>query len=202
VSLSYRKFQYAKDAGFTLIELMVVMVITGMMLAAMAVFFKTSLFGYLDMQKTASNFTDLATQSQRIAKVIRGATDIIDPQNNSLELYAYFWPQDSYVSKVKYYLSADSMQLLVDVTPMTANPPIGTPITAGKKTSTVIGSFKQQSGVNLFQYVNSAGSVLTPPITEENTIKTVRINLAASASASGNQIINLEVNLRNRKTNL
>lgn len=165
-------------------------------------FFKSSLFNYLDLQKTASNFTDLASQSQRVARVVRGATDIIDPQNESLELYAYFYPTDTYVSKVKYYLNTPKTILYADVTPMTANPPTGTPITADKKTYTIIESYKSVSGVNLFSYINSANAVLTPPISDLNTIKTVRVNLSAKTANNNAQTINLEVNLRNKKTNL
>lgn len=175
----------------------------GFMVVATFTFFKTSLFGYLDMQKTASNFTNLAQESQRIGNVVRGTTGLIDAQNNSLEMYAYFYPTDTYVSKIKYYLNGNSTQLMADVTPMTANPPIGTEITASKETYTIIGSFKQLSGVKLFEYINSANAVLTPPVSDLFTIKTIRINLGAStASTNGNQVMTLEVNLRNRKTNL
>jgi hypothetical protein len=186
-----------------LVELLVVIVMVGIMGVAMMTFFKSSLFGYLDMQKTASNFTDLAAQSQRIANVIRGATQITDAQDNSLEMYAYFYPTDTYVSKIKYYLNPTSTQLMADVTPMSANPPVGTEITASKETYTIIGGFKQLAGVKLFQYLNSAGSLLTPPVSDQFTIKSVRINLgAATSSATGNQVMSLDVNLRNRKTNL
>lgn len=192
-----------RTAGFTLVELLVVIVMTGFMVVGLFTFFKTSLFGYLDMQKTASNFTGLAQQSHRIGNVVRGTTGIIDAQDNSLEMYSYFYPTDTYVSKIKYYLNVDSTQLMADVTPMTANPPIGTEITASKETYTIIGSFKQMSGVNLFQYLNASNTILTQPITDLYSIKTVHVNLgAATSSTSGNQVMTLEVNLRNRKTNL
>jgi hypothetical protein len=174
----------------------------GVMSVAVLVFFKSALFNYLDLQKTASNFTDLATQSQRIGNVVRGATDLIDPENNSLEIYAYFYPTDTYVSKVKYYLNVPKTILYADVTPMTANPPTGTPITANLKTYKIIENFKSVTGVNLFTYVNSAGATLTPPVTDLHTVKTVRVNLSALTATSNAQTINLEVNLRNRKTNL
>jgi prepilin-type N-terminal cleavage/methylation domain-containing protein len=200
--LSYSKHRSSK-AGFSLIELMVVIVLIGIMSTAMFTFFKSSLFNYLNLQKTASNFTDLAGQSHRIGNVIRGATDLIDVQNSSAEMYAYFYPTDAYVSKIKYYLNAGGTVLLADVTPMTANPPVGTPITASKRTYTIIPSFKQVAGVNLFEYLNSAGTNLTPPVSDLHTVKTIRINLSAqTAVTSGSQSIKLEVNLRNRKTNL
>ena len=143
----------AKQAGFTLVELLVVIVVIGFMVVALFTFFKSTLFGYLDMQKTASNFTDLAQQSQRIGTVVRGSTGIVNAQDNSLEMYAYFYPTDTYVSKVKYYLNTGSTKLMADVTPMSANPPIGSELTAQKKTFTIISSFKQMTGVDVLDRV-------------------------------------------------
>lgn len=179
------------------------MVIIGVLSATFFSFFKSTLFGYFDLQKTASNFTDLASQSQRVAKVVRGSTDLIAVDNSSLEIYAYFYPTDTYVSKTKYYLNGTGTKLLADVTPMSANPPIGTPITSSKKTYTIIGSFKQVTGVKLFEYLNSASAVLPLPVSDLRTIKIIRINLAVSgAQTNANQAVTVEVSLRNRKTNL
>jgi hypothetical protein len=182
---------------------MVVLILVAIMSTAFFTFFKSTLFGYLNQQKAASNFTDLASQSHRIANVVRGTTDIIAITDNSYEAYAYFYPTDTYVSQVKYYLDVTNTKLMADVTPMTANPPIGTPVTASKKTFTIIPSFKKVTGINLFQYLNSSSTVLTLPVADLHTIKSVRINLAVSGStASSNQAVNVEVGLRNRKTNL
>jgi prepilin-type N-terminal cleavage/methylation domain-containing protein len=197
--LSYRN----KQAGFTLVELMVVIVLTSVMVIAIFTFYRTTLFSYFDLQKTASNFTDLAAQSQRVGKVVRGASGIITAEDNSAEMYAYFYPTDAYVSKIKYYLNASNTALMADVTPMTANPPIGTPITANKKTFTIIPKFKKVTNVNLFQYLNGAGTPIATPVTDMQTVKTIRINLAAqTSSSSGAQTMTLEVNLRNKKNNL
>lgn len=199
----FRNRSRSRQTGFTLVELLVTIVLTGIMMAAIFVFFKSSLFNYLGLQKSASNFTNLAAQSQRIGSVVRGTTDLIDVQNDSLQMYAYFYPTDQYVSIIKYYLDSTNTVLLADVTPMSANPPIGAPITASKKTYTIIPSFKKVTGVNLFEYVNSANTVLTPPVSDLRTIRTIRINLSAeTATNSVTQSIKLEVNLRNRKTNL
>ena len=192
-----------KQAGFTLAELMIVIILAGMFSVAIFTFFKSSLFGYLDMQKTASNFTDLAAQSQRIAQVVRGSTNITDAQDYSAEMYAYFYPTDTYVSLIRYYLSTDNTKLMADVTPMTSNPPVGTQMTANKKTYTIIGTFKRQTGVKLFEYLSSSGATLAQPISDLHAVKGVRINLASqSASPSGDQVMTVDVNLRNKKTNL
>jgi hypothetical protein len=85
---------------------------------------------------------------------------------------------------------------------MTANPPIGTPQTNKLKTYTIIDNFYQPSGSSLFTYLDSSGNALTLPISDLQTIKGVQVNLAAKGSNGSNQALNVQVSLRNRKTNL
>ena len=194
-----RKFN---QSGFTLIELLIVLVLTLIISVAFYTFFKTNLFTYLDLQKDASGFTDLAWQSQRVANVVRGLTDIQSAGDNDLVIYSYFFPSDTYVSKVHYYLSPTGTTLYADVTPMTANPPIGTPITADLKTYTVISSFEQTTGQNLFNYLDASGTTLGLPISDLHTVKGIRVNLGTASTGQANQAMTLSVSLRNRKTNL
>lgn len=188
--------------GFTLVELLITIVLTLILSTTFYTFFKTSLFSYLNLQKDASGLTDLAYQSQRVASVVRGATDITSESANDLVFYGYFYPTDAYVSIVHYYLNSPGTVLYADVTPMTSNPPIGTPITANKKTYKIIEPFKQTTGLPLFNYLDSSGAVLGLPINDEHTIKGIQVNLAVATSSGGNEAINLNVSLRNRKYNL
>jgi prepilin-type N-terminal cleavage/methylation domain-containing protein len=189
--------------GFTLVEILVVVSLSAVVMISLYTFFQSSFRSYLGLQKDASGLTDLTSQSQRIAKVMRGATNIETIAANDITFYAYFAPTDAYVSKVRYYLSADSTKLHVDVTPMTANPPTGTLITADKRTYTVLDNFRQSAGVNLFSYMNAAGSPMTLPISDLNTIKGIKVSLATDVTNNDtNQVIAVQVSLRNRKTNL
>jgi prepilin-type N-terminal cleavage/methylation domain-containing protein len=191
-----------REAGFSLVELVIVMTLTLIMSTMFYTFFKTNLVTYLNLQKDASGFTDVASQSARIANVVRGTTDIVSAGSNDLVLYAYFFPTDTYVSQVHYYLNADGTILYADVTPLTSNPPVGTLITAKLKTYTIIASFKQTTGQTLFNYLDSGGTVMALPITDLHTIKGVRVNLGAATATGTNQAMTLDVSLRNRKTNL
>jgi hypothetical protein len=168
------------------------------------VFFKSSLFSYLNLQSDATNMTQLNTQGMRVATVVRGITGINSAAASDLSIYSYFYPSDTYVSLVHYYLQTTGSitKVLADVTPMTANPPTGTPITASKKTYTIIASFYQPTGGTLFTYLDFSGNPLTLPITDLQTIKAIQVNLAVKDSAGTNQALNVQVNLRNRKTNL
>lgn len=148
-------------------------------------------------------YSELSQQSQRVSEVVRGLTDIVSTDANDMVFYAYFSPVDSYVSQVHYYLNANKTALLVDVTPMTANPPNGTLINGAKKTYTIISNFYQPSGGSLFNYYDSSGTALTLPISDQHTIQSVQVNIAAPGShTKTGQNLNVTVSLRNRKTNL
>lgn len=193
------------QTGFTIIEVTIAMVIAAMVSLIAFSVFNTLINQYFGLQQDGSEFTNLATQSQRIANVLRGLTDIVSESSTDITAYAYFSPNDTYVSQVHYYLNANSTTLYADVTPMTANPPIGTLITAQKTTHIIIDNYFPLNGIKLFVYLDDAGNPLSLPISDEHTIKSIQINLAVPAdhpTPGGNQQMSLQVELRNRKTNL
>jgi len=194
----------SNEQGFTLIELLVSITIMAVIGIAFLVFFKSSLFNYLNLQADATNVTEINSQAMRISTVLRGTTGINSAAANDISVYSYFYPSDTYVSLVHYYLqtSGGITKVLADVTPMTANPPIGSLITASEKTYTIIDNYYQPSGSTLFTYLDSGGNALTLPITDLQTIKGMQVNLAAKGANGSNQALNVQVSLRNRKTNL
>lgn len=182
---------------------MVVISVIAVMVISFGTFFTNYLILYSKYQQDASDFTELANQSQRIADVLRGVTDIVSESSNNLTAYAYFSPQDNYVSLVHYYLNTKGTAIMVDVTPMTANPPNGTPLTNSTKTYTIISNYYQAAGVNLFNYYDASGTLMSLPITDEHSILEMQVNLAEPASHSqSGQTLSITVSLRNRKTNL
>lgn len=189
--------------GFTLVELIVSMTILAVIMLTFLVFFKSALFDYVDLQTDATNQTELTTEDERIANVVRGLTSINSATANNLSIYAYFDPNDQYVSLVNYYLqkSGSVTQLLVSVTPMTANPPIGTPITGEAKTYTIMDDFYEPSGGSLFTYLDNSDNQLTLPISNLDDIDSIGISLATPLANGGNQAIPVQVSLRNRDTN-
>lgn len=191
------------QSGFSLVELLVVISLIGIIVASFASFFTNYLILYSKYQEDSLNFSEMAQQSQRIAQVLRGLTDIVSESANELTVYAYFAPSDTYVSQVHYYLDGSGKKLMVDVIPMTANPPNGTLLTAQAKTYTIITNYYQAPGGTLFTYYDAGGSVLTPPIADEHSILQIGVNLAEPAAHSSNgQTLSITVSLRNRKTNL
>jgi prepilin-type N-terminal cleavage/methylation domain-containing protein len=190
--------------GFTIVELLASMTLMAIIALIFLVFFKSVLFDYLNLQEDATSLTQLSSQEMRVATVLRGLTQITSAGNSSLTLYSYFYPSDTYESLVNYYLQTTNgtTELLANVTPMTANPPIGTPITAQEQTYTIISNYYQAAGSNLFTYFDGSSNTLTPPISDLETIKSVQISMATPLSNHGEQTLQVRVSLRNMKTNL
>ena len=166
-------------------------------------FFNASFRQYLGLQAQGMNASSLAMQSQRLAAVMRGATNITTASSTEMVITAYFSPNDAYVSQVRYYRNAGNTKLLADVTPYTSNPPEGTLDTSKTKTITIIDTFYAKPGVNTFEYVDTSGTAMTQPISDLHTIKGLRINLASKQTDSTKEdSLSIQVSLRNRKTNL
>ena len=202
--MSYRRIAH-NEKGFTLLEMLITISLLAMVSLIFYSGFNTLVFQYFKMQKTATQFSDMAMASQRIANVLRGSTDFISVGSNDVTVYAYFYPSNQYVSQVRYYLNAANTALMADVTPMTANPPSGSPVTANKKTYTIIPNYYKATGVNLFTYLDASGNTLSLPVSDQHIIKGMNITLAVPKTdqgAAGSQNMALNVSLRNRKTNL
>ncbi|MEJ0072562.1 MAG: prepilin-type N-terminal cleavage/methylation domain-containing protein [Candidatus Saccharibacteria bacterium] len=193
-------FHKQSQDGFSVIELMIALALAVLISIMFFTLFKTSFLQYLNIQQDASTATTLAGQESRVSTVLRGATSVVSASDNDLVIYSYFYPSDTYVSLLHYYVS--SGQLLADLTPMSANPPTGTPLTANLRTYTIIPNFYQAAGTPTFVYLDSSNAALPTPVTDLNAIKAIQVNLAAKASNGGNQSMTLQVSLRNFKTNL
>ncbi len=189
-----------RQAGFTIVELVTVIALVGILVTTFYVIFNDNLSQYLALQKDGSDFTDLAYQSQRLGNVLRGITDITSESANDITCYAYFSPNDAYVSQIHYYKSGTA--LMADVTPFSANPPNGTLITAKKRTFTIIQDFYQSPTLSTFVYLDSSGAPMTLPISDEHAINGIQVNLAAKGAHNSDQSVSLQVSLRNRKINL
>lgn len=194
-----------RQAGFTLIEMLVTLVLTGIVVIVMYASFNAFISQYFVMQKSGTQFSEMAASSQRLANVLRGTTDFLAVGDNDVTVYAYFYPKNAYVSQVRYYLNTRNNALLADVTPMTGNPPAGTPITANKKTYTIISNYYKAPGVNLFTYLDAAGNPLPLPVSDQHIIKGMKLVLATpgpDTAPNTPQTMSLNISLRNRKTNL
>lgn len=100
-----------KQAGYSLLELLIVFSLTTMIAVPLIVFTYKGLSSYEFLQAQSDTSTELSTLSQRIGKVVRGATGIIDAQANTLTIYGYFSPADSEVKKIRYFISGSNLNI-------------------------------------------------------------------------------------------
>lgn len=194
----------SNNKGFTTVELLITVVIFAAIAASFFPFLNASFEQYMTLNNDAVIFAEVSFESQRIARVLRGSTEVVDAQTNEITVYAYFSPNDAYVSKIRYYKDTTNNKLFADVTPLTSNPPNGTEIISDKKTFTIIEKFGS-GGNQTFTYLDSAGNPLALPISELSTIKGIRVTLPVStvnSIGSESSTLSLDVSLRNKKTNL
>lgn len=188
------------QAGFTLVELALVTAVTSIIVVLLYSVFVGSFNNYLALQTDAIKFNDLSSQTQRIARILRGSTDVLEAGSNSVTVYAYFSPRDNVVSKVRYYVSGS--QLKADITPMTSAPPIGTPQTTQMKTYIIVE--KINTATSPFEYLDSAGNTLVS-VGNLRDVKGMRITITIPSTKLATikpTTLQVSVSLRNRKTNL
>lgn len=205
--MSYRNLKLGTrhQHGFTIIEVLIAIALSAVVTTVLFTFFTTSFNQYFALQNDGLVFSDLTTQSQRLAMVLRSATDITQATPNEITAYAYFSPNDNYVSQIHYYKSADGKKLLADVVPMDNNPPAGNLLTGQTRHYTIIDPFYTVSGIDTFQYLGTGTTVIPTPVSDLHTIKQIKIDIASptkAPSANGYDEITIQVMLRNRKTNL
>jgi hypothetical protein len=184
---------------------MVVMLMSSILIITLFVFTSSTINSFLRIQAQGLANSKLADSSFRISRVLRSSNNIETANQFQFTAYAYFAPQDTYTSKISYYLNAGEDELLADVTPMTADYPIGTLITAQKKTVVVVDNFYKRNGFPAFKYYTSNFTELTSPVSDLQAIKNITINLYTKvydSTASDYTSSSVSVNLRNRKTNL
>lgn len=101
------------EQGFTITELLVVMVVIGIISGLVYVFFSRSLIDFIRVQAANITAVDQSYTIGRIEQVLRGVNKVEDAQANTLTVYTYFSPTDTTPSKVVYTYDAASKQLRV-----------------------------------------------------------------------------------------
>lgn len=199
--MSYR----SNSRGFTVSELIIVMMILSGLLITLFVFSSSAINSFMRLQADGLARSKLAEGSYRITKVVRGMNYIETAAADNLVGYAYFAPDDQYTSKISYYLNGAQNKLLADVTPMTADYPIGSTIPAQKKTVTVIDNFYKIAGQPTFKYYDANFQELSAPVSDRPAIKNISTTLFVKkyeSNATDYVSTEVTVNLRNRKSNL
>lgn len=177
--------------GYTMIELLVVIVITTAIAIPLGQFAISGMKSYSLLEAQSNTSVELNILAGRIAKVVRGATSVVSATPNELKIYGYFSPQDTVTKLIRYTISGN--RLTIGVTP-----PSGPEVTSDVRIDITNGS------TPMFTYLddnnNSLGASPTP-----GTVKQIGVYLSANPAPKLNpKTISLSTNitLRNLKTNL
>ncbi len=195
----------SNQKGFTVTELIVVMSIMSLLLVTVYMFTSSSISSFMSLQAEGLARSALAEGSFRITKVVRGINYIEAANTDTLTAYSYFAPDDQYTSKIRYYLNPSQTKLLADVTPMTADYPVGALLTAQTKTVTVVDNFYKISGQPTFKYYDANYTELASPVADLPSIKNITVRLFVKkyeSNAADYVSTEVTVSLRNRKSNL
>lgn len=187
--------------GYTLLELLIVVVIIGLISVPLTNFSIRSMTSYfrLDAQSHAS--TDLLMLSNRLTGLLRGATSVETAQDNTITFYAYKNLTDTAVSKYRYFISGTTLSMGI-IPPSGTAPDYTYP--SGNEVVKVLRSDLVMNGQPAFSYYNEDNNQLTGSF---NVGVIRKVSLFFSANPRPKQmsrpiIIQNSVSIRNLKRNL
>lgn len=189
------------ESGYSLIELLIVMTLTTMVAVPLVVFSYKGLTSYEFLQAQSNTSGELNTLVNRIGKVVRGTTSVIDAQDNTLTIYGYFSPQDTTVKKIRYFINGSNLN--IGVTPPTGTAPNYTYLSANEVVTTSRIDLAM-GGTPMFTYYDDTGTKLAAGFAVSQ-IKAVGIYVAANPRTKQLSVpiaVTSRVTLRNFKTNL
>ncbi|MBW4060990.1 prepilin-type N-terminal cleavage/methylation domain-containing protein [Candidatus Saccharibacteria bacterium] len=189
------------ESGYSLLELLIVIVITGLIALPLSTFLIKGLSSYNFIQAQSDTALELQTLSDRVTKVVRGATSLDTASPDTLIVYAYFSPQDTVIDKVRYFVNGTNLN--IGVTPPTGTAPSYTYLPANEKFYTTRIDLAMGTA-SLFTYYDDADNLLTGSFLPSQ-VKEVGLYVAANPNAKQVPVpisISTKVTLRNLKTNL
>jgi len=189
------------EGGYTLLELLIVGVLTALIAIPLMTFTFKGLQSYVFLQTQSDTSTELSTVTEGMAKVIRGTTDVVTAQANTLTVLAYFNPDDTVVKQVRYFVSGTDLD--VGVTPPSGTAPNYTYPSANEVVTTLYHNLVMGS-TPMFTYYDNTNTQL-PNGFSTSSVNQVGIDVAANPTP--NQVgvpieLSTRVTLRNFKTNL
>lgn len=193
--------QFSKFSGYTLLELIFVIGITGILTLVVMTFAINSARGYKYLEAQSNASVEVSSNLNRVSKVVRGTTDIVTADPDSLIIFGYFSPNDAIVKKIRYF--KDGSRLAVGVTPPSGTAPNYT-YNQGDETISYLVNDLSMGSSSLFTYYDEAGTQLTGAFAVTQ-IKQIGIRIDVNAKPNvltkpvGSQT---RVTLRNKKVNL
>jgi len=192
-----------KHPSFTIIELVVVMFIIAILGTVTASFIIKSLRDQERLQAQALVQGQLTTALERVAKVIRGTTVLIQTEQNILTIRGWANVSDTAPSEVSYFIDTDSSWKF-SVIPASGTAPNYVYGPNDKKTYTLADKLVNDTSHPLFNYYDELNNQLSFPVSVA-AIKMVELSPLAKDTTNWLILpveLTTRVNLRNLKTNL
>lgn len=191
----------SQEAGFSMIELLIVAVVLGIMSGVIFVFFNTSIVSFFRIQESAILTSNQTSAIYRMGQVIRSATRITEATDSAITMYAYFSPQDSTLSQVRYNYNSATKSLEVERIRATGTAPNYTYPVANKETRQILTNVQLQTPI--FSYRDALGSTGPFDATTYQDIKSVTLDIKTNGTRKVNgSEMKLQLSIRTRKTNL
>lgn len=187
-------------SGYSLIELLFVIAIISIMTTSLVALVTQSSRGYRYLQTQSEASVDLSNTLNRVAKVVRGTSDVISAQPNSLSIYAFFSPNDAVVNKITYFVQGSTLK--ATVVPPTGTAPNYTYDDANGTTYTLADDLTGAGTV--FNYFDASGIQLGSGFSVSQ-IKQISIEVTINPNTKVLRkplTSQTTVTLRNKKTNL
>lgn len=183
---------------------MAVIIGSSILILTLYVFTSNAVNDFMRLQSESLARSKVTDGTFRISRVIRGLNHIEYAQADTITAYSYFAPHDEFTSKIVYYLNSNEDQLLAEVTPMTADYPIGNLILDQQKTVVIIDGFSKVSGSgsDTFEYYDKDHNPLTSPVLDTSPIKNIAVNIhARKYKTNSDKYVSgkVSVNLRNKR---
>lgn len=186
--------------GYSLIELLFVIAIVSIITSSLVALTVQSSRGYRYLQTQSEASVDLSNTLNRVSKVVRGTSDVITADPNSLSIYAFFSPEDAVVKKITYFVEGTTLK--ATVIPPTGTAPNYTYDAANGKTYNLATNLTGAGTV--FNYFDASGNQL-PSGFAVTQIKQISIKITINPNTKVlRQPLTSQttVTLRNKKTNL
>lgn len=192
----------SRQSGFSMVELLISTLLVGIMSGVIFIFFSSAFENFFKIQQSSIVTNDKIQVIYRMAQVIRSGTTITEASSSALTIYAYFSPQDSVLSQVRYSYSSTAKTVTVERIKAVGSAPNYTYPAANKETRVLLRE-TSLSG-DLFSYRDANGTAGTFSIDTFKDIKTVIVDLntARDFKTSDASQLKTSVEIRNRKTNL
>ena len=177
-----KKYNIKNQKGFSLIEMMVVVVILGLIVLGLVTFFTGGTKSWVAGQSQLKAQREARQAIDRMVREIRGGNNIITGSDISITVNIPNFDDKGII------ISNDTIEYRLDGTTRIQ-----------RNNIPLIDNVLREDGVAIFRYYENSESEVIPPFPTDNAVSKIHINLKVDVDKDGNPDItlNTDVNLRN-----